>query len=75
MRERIFNVIASVFEVDIKKVSVDMKFSDFNTYESIRFINLITAIEEEFDISFDFEQIKDIVKVQQFEDLIIKTIG
>jgi acyl carrier protein len=72
MKDKIKHIVAAVFEADEKKINESTIFSDFPTYDSMRFINLLSAIENEFNINIDFEAIQNLTTYKQVEDLILK---
>lgn len=70
MREQIIELMASVFGVDSAEIAVGVVFGKFAKWDSLRHMNLIVALEEEFEITFDEEEISDMLSL----DLIIETL-
>jgi len=73
MEERLKKVIASVFEVNENTVTNKTKLKDLYTYDSLRLINFISALEEEFDLSIDYEDIKDLNSFDQIMAIVKKS--
>ena len=66
--EKIINIVASTGEVEASEVNGDSTVGDFPAWDSLGHLAILTAVEEEFDISFEpeemmeLEDVNDIVK-------------
>ncbi len=60
-KERILNVMTSVFEVELKSLNEDSSIDNIENWDSIRHLNLILALEEEFKISIPDEEVGALV--------------
>ncbi len=60
MKNRIMQIIAEQFEIDLEDLNEDMSFSDDLEADSIQIMELIMELEEEFDTEFDEEDIESI---------------
>ncbi len=72
MENRIKEVVSAVFDVDVSGISQNTHLSDFANYDSLGYVNLLAALEEEFGCSFDFEEIQNIESFRQIVDLVRK---
>lgn len=70
MRDRIVEVMVSVFGVDRGDVVGGIVYGKFQKWDSLRHMNLILALEEEFNVSFTDEEITDMLSL----DLIDETL-
>lgn len=61
MENKIKDIIASVFGVDPKDVDDNASPDTIENWDSIRHMNLVVALEEEFEIEFDDEELVDMV--------------
>ena len=61
MKNRIQNVMASVFEIDPANINEDASPDSIESWDSLKHMNLIVALEEEFQIEFEDEEILDMV--------------
>ena len=61
MEERIKGVMSSVFNVPKGEIQSDASPNTINSWDSIRHMNLIIGLEEEFDIEFDDEDIGNLL--------------
>ena len=75
MEERIKGVMSSVFNVPKGEIQSDASPNTINSWDSIRHMNLIIGLEEEFDIEFDDEDIGnllnyDLIKIHIKEQML-----
>jgi acyl carrier protein len=63
--------MASVFEVSVDDINDDSSPDTIENWDSLRHMNLITVLEEEFDIRFNDEQITEMMNF----NLIIYTVN
>ena len=61
MINKIKNIMASVFEVSIDDINDDSSPDNIGNWDSLRHMNLITVLEEEFDIRLNDEQITEMM--------------
>ncbi|MBN1384081.1 MAG: acyl carrier protein [Elusimicrobia bacterium] len=61
MSEKIKTVMASVFDVDLPEIDDNCSADTLEKWDSLKHINLITALEEEFGVSFSNEDISNMV--------------
>lgn len=66
--EKVIEIVASTCEVEKSEVSGDSSVGDFPAWDSIGHLTILSTVEEEFNISFEpeemmeFEDVNDIVK-------------
>ena len=61
MEERIKKVMASVFNMDISEIDNDVSPDSIKTWDSLKHMTLVLALEEEFGIRFKQEQILELL--------------
>lgn len=64
-------ILAAVFEVEEATITVDASPDSIPTWDSLKHMHLITALEEEFGIQFSEAQIGEMLNVK----LIIEVLG
>ena len=68
------STIIETFEdiLDVKKGTVSLKTasSDIDQWDSVATVNIIVALEEEFEIKFKLEDIQTVQTVQDFVELV-----
>ena len=57
MEERIIDVMSSVFGVDAGTLNEESSQDNVEEWNSIKHLDLIVALEEEFDISIPIEEV------------------
>jgi len=57
IKEKMKKVMARIFGVGEEVIKDDSSMSSLDSWDSLRHINLIIALEQEFDISFPDEEI------------------
>ncbi len=56
VKNRINNVMSAVFEIPIGQINEDSSPDTIESWDSLKHMNLVIALEEEFDCEFsDFE--------------------
>jgi len=64
MKERVFKIISNVMEVPIEDVNEESSPETIKTWDSLKQMNLILALEQEFNVQFTDEHIVDLLSVQ-----------
>ena len=59
--DRIRNVMAAVFDVPAAEITDEVSPHDIKGWDSLKHMNLVLALEEEFDIRFDEAEIASLV--------------
>jgi acyl carrier protein len=59
MENRIKKVMSDVFNIDIESINNSSSPDNIENWDSLNHMNLIVALEEEFEIEFDDEEIID----------------
>jgi len=59
MENRIKRVMGDVFNVDVNSINNESSPDNIGHWDSLKHMNLIVALEEEFDIEFDDDEIVD----------------
>ncbi len=57
MEDRIKQVISDVFNIDVNSVNNKTSTKNIENWDSLKHMNLIIALEEEFNIEFSDEEI------------------
>ncbi|WP_299099013.1 acyl carrier protein [uncultured Winogradskyella sp.] len=69
IEEKLKEIMALVFDVSTEEINEDTSPDDLDNWDSIGSINLVTALEDEFDIEFEEE---DIIEMLNFQLIKIK---
>lgn len=58
--------VSETFSIDKNKINLDTMPGDFPEWDSLGHLNLLTSLEEKFNISFDMEET---MSIQSINDL------
>jgi len=64
VEEKLIEIMSLVFEIPEDRIKADSSPDDIENWDSIGAINLITAIEEEFEIEFEDEDLLEMLNFQ-----------
>ena len=64
MQAKVKKIMAHIFEVPLEEITVDASPDSVEHWDSIRHMNLVLALEEEFDVEFTDEQIVTMLNFQ-----------
>ena len=67
VKEKIYQIMSIVFEVPESEISEDSSFDSIESWDSIRHLNLILALEEEFAITIPDEEVGNLVNYKLIE--------
>jgi acyl carrier protein len=68
MDKRIKLVMTEVFGVPIEEISINSSSQNIQNWDSLKHMNLIIALEEEFEVSFDEDDIPEIQSFMKISD-------
>ena len=59
MESRIKKVMSNVFNIDVDSINKDTSPDNVENWDSLKHMNLIVALEEEFEFEFEDQEIVD----------------
>jgi acyl carrier protein len=65
MNEKVKLLMANVFRTDIKNITDDLTQKNVTFWDSLRHLNLVVELEEKFEVSFEPEEISEMVTFSQ----------
>ena len=65
-------IIANIFELDHSQIKKEMTPADIETWDSLSQLNLISAIEKEFQIKLEIDEIFTVMKIGDIYNLLSK---
>jgi acyl carrier protein len=74
MEDRAKRVMASVFGVDVARIGADASAQTVEQWDSLRHMNLVVALEEEFRVRFTDQQIDELLSLRLIV-LTLKELG
>jgi len=75
MEDRIKLVMSNVFDIDVNSIDNASSPDNIENWDSLKHMNLIVALEEEFDIEFDDNNIEDLLNFQLISHVIRDLLG
>jgi|688.fasta_scaffold1274097_2 acyl carrier protein len=60
IKNRILSTMADVFELKLEDINENSTSDNTENWDSLRHMNLILSLEEEFSIRFQFDEISEI---------------
>lgn len=72
MEEKVKEIMAGVFEVNVNELPENINQENFEDWTSIRHLNLIVELEEEFDKAFEPEEISEMTSLSKIIEFINK---
>ena len=70
IEQRIRNVLASVFSIDVENIPDNCSYGSFEQWDSLSQMNLVVALEEEFGIHFSFEESSDMLNLAKIYNIV-----
>ena len=68
--ERIIGLVSDIFEVPLAQVRADSSPDNVESWDSLRHLNLVLALEDEFGIQFTPEEIEQLLSVEIIESFV-----
>lgn len=68
---KIKQVMSAVFEIPLESITDDASSDNIENWDSLRHLNLILALEEEFEISIPDEEVGNLVNYKLIELIIM----
>ena len=75
VQPKIYQLMSNVFEIPIEEISEESSLDSIPSWDSIRHLNLILAIEEEFGVTIPDEEVGNLVNYKLIELTINEQLG
>ncbi len=70
IEDRIKDVMSAVFEIPVNEINDDSSPDTIESWDSLKHMNLIIALEEEFNIQLTDDEILDMVNFSNIKNII-----
>ena len=67
IKKELKTIMSAVFEVPIDQITEDSSSDNIESWDSLKHLNLILALEEEFDISIPDEEVGNLFNFKLIE--------
>ena len=64
MKDRIFKIVGQVMDIPVEQVNKDSSPDSVENWDSLKHMNLILALEEEFGITFSDQEIVEMLSLE-----------
>jgi acyl carrier protein len=75
MKDKLKNIMADVFLVDVNQIPDNVNQVNFEKWESVQHLMLIVNIESEFGVSFEPEEIVEMTSLELLEKFLSSKMG
>ncbi len=69
--EKLVDIFSDALEIEKSKISDELKYGDF-TWDSVAHMALIAALEQEFDIMIDSDDVIDMSSLKKAKEILSK---
>ena len=70
--DKLKEIIANIFELEPSQIKKEMTPADIETWDSLSQLNLISAIEKEFQIKLEIDEIFTVMKIGDIYEILSK---
>ncbi len=70
IEKKVINIVHQVMEISIEKVSMESTSDTIEEWDSLHHINLVLALEEEFNVRFTPEQISQLITIRKIVEIL-----
>jgi len=74
MDNHIKNVMSAVFEIPIDEIDDDSSPDNVGSWDSLKHMNLVVALEEEFDIELIDDEIVEMMNLSQIKSIVMEKL-
>ena len=64
MENRIKKVMGDIFNIDVNSINDKSSSDSIENWDSLKHVNLLVALEEEFDVEFDDVDLENLLNFQ-----------
>lgn len=73
--DRVRGIVADVLEVPVAQIELDSSPEKIETWDSVHHLNLVLALEQEFNLQFEPEEIDQIGNVGQIVAVVMRKLS
>ena len=71
LEDRIKNIMSAVFEIPIQEINDESSSDTIISWDSLKHMNLVIALEEEFEMEFSESEIPAITNYRTIKEVIL----
>ena len=73
--DKLANILTRVFRIERDEIKDDLKRKDFEPWDSMAHLMLVSEVENEFEIFFEDEEVVDIWTVADLKQILKKKVS
>lgn len=70
MNEKLTTLLSKVFEMPVSQIRPELSNKDISKWDSLTHMDMITSLEENFKVEFDFDEIVGMTSVEKIESVL-----
>jgi|TARA_Y100000310_G_scaffold326828_1_gene392251 acyl carrier protein len=74
IEERMREVISAVFNIPVNEIRTDASSDNIESWDSLKHMNMVSALEEEFLIEFDDKEIFELLNYELIKTIVLEKI-
>ena len=74
IEDRVKNIMSAVFEIPVNDINNNSSINTIEVWDSLKHMNLIFSLEEEFDIEFEMDEIALLIDYKSICNLVDKKL-
>jgi acyl carrier protein len=74
LEDRIKNVMSAVFELPIDQITDDSSPDNIDAWDSLKHMNLVVALEDEFNVQFTDEDIIELINMKLIKAVLLEKL-
>ena len=71
LAERIKKVMSAVFEIPVEQITEDSSPDNIGSWDSLKHMNLVVALEEEFEVEFTDDEILEMMNYALIKSILM----
>ena len=72
LAERIKKVMSAVFEIPVEQITEDSSPDNIGSWDSLKHMNLVVALEEEFEVEFTDDEILEMMNYALIKSILME---
>jgi acyl carrier protein len=75
MEQQVLEIVSQIMGVPLESVTLASSAENIPSWDSLKHMNLVLALEQTFDIHFSEEQIVELTRVETILTIVAKLVG
>jgi len=75
IKDKIYNIISDSLNIDVSIITDDLSVGSIPEWDSLAHVALIAAVEKEFGLQFEIDQVFELEEVEDFVEIVKEIIA